>query len=529
MSKSEVKLTTKVMENLIKSQQHEKILNLVREDKFSQEAMRYALLDPKDKCVLEVVCACLDRVSFSEIFNNYVEYVNSELFMYLYEKGFAERAFCWITDFVNSSEELIDLYSELSQHRKVALYKNLVYRHRECKLNESVRDKYLNCFDGIYHITTREYMGTAKDCLAYMFFWALTISAEWGEKAKKLLVATDEEIYNFYIRRIDYREYNFLTVESITDLQEMLLYLSSNSPDGQLKKEFVLRYLFNVCNPLNWGYNHKFNSEFYFKSKSIYDMYVRPLVVQDTIGIYSRNAGSSLHGLVFMYEQDEEVINETFKLGVKRVDFSKISNDLQWLVRNANLKPILTKYIIDSSELLAKTWREAIIDKPLDTAEKIIAYGNMLYVDRNCNWEIDELYTNPFALNNIKIDELDEEEIDKLSAHLDFNKLSRCFKDEAIPYEFLMKYKNRVSKYYFPSQFHNIYSISEIISIFKEFSNKMNSNQLKDMVSHTLMYKEGLKAPDAAYLLSLGFTLNLNPYEKVRNTKLDIDSILTLI
>lgn len=520
MAKKEIKLGLKPMMNLIESDQMGKISAMARERKFDIEAVKYLLNSDKiDHYVFEEL---QEGYEFKELFENFEDYICSNVARRIYDDGEACVSFGWLRDMPSSSEELIALF-EKHKGKELVIFKHFFYKQRRTALTLELKDKYTACLKGIFEIYKRVHKDHFIDemhTFSQIFIWAQYISRDFIDFAEA--ECGESAVKGWLLERVSNRQ-NYIRKEGAEDLFETYEYLIEKGarPEGIL----------HIINPMSWEINSSMEVEHYKRCQRLYDRFIAPEVKEDPLNIYNRfgyHRHEEYNHLLFMlYSKDEEQINKAFNNSNRKYGITDaISSIIHAQYCHKDLEFQVTGYVAAASRLIARTIRNVIVDHPITNADELLKLKEEIEPFSNT---IEPFGNNPFITNNLNFGEFSKEDVDKISFYLRWNQISRYFKDEKIPYNFLMEHKNKIQS--FETMNYSTldrFTASQKVEFFREFGDKVGAYAKTHLISKILCKEKDFTPAEVAELLKQIEHIVFYKSEECE-TKLNIQSILTLL
>lgn len=496
----------------------------LRQGMFSAEAARFVL----DKTGSQFAEEVMTTFSFSEIFSTFEDYITSKLSKSLYESEDSNLIFHWIDCFPKCSEELMALYNKQdTAFMKKLIFKNILYRQKSFRLAGVAREDYLNCFEAILEIE-RDNLdigdNTLMDCLTYLTSWSLAFSYDWCVKIEEL-VGTEEAV-KLILKRITKRsDYYSNNIEGLLDIEGIYEYLSKAIPTDKT----ALKTLFSSLYPMENRFMDKKERTCRFElSQSIYKKHISPLLLaKEGLGeIYvATNTGiAAPHRVIFSFEKDHDILDAALMYCCKLNSPNYAIQEILYL-SNIGIDLEITPLMETVSKICSKNWLDIIITKPLTTAEEILQFNERTFPFKTL---IEPFSSNPFAVKNINFSTVSFKDINTLSSYINWQNIAKYFKDEVVPFDFLISNKDRIKgSLYISRNMIDTYTPIQCVELVENFT--LGENMLHQLVTHCFTNKKDLTAESAARLLKKATLFDFGYGQGVENKKVDLQSVLTLI
>lgn len=521
-AKKDFKLGVNAVVNMVSNSQYDKIDRMVSEKKLTNEAVRYVLDNMPQAEIIHLV---MMKYSFNDIFSSYEDYIKSKSAERLFETGDANYAFDWIDDFP-SNEELIRLYKGLgSEYLRKVLYKNVVYRERTYRLNLKVRDKYTSCFDSILEMTKIEYNEDLLESLKYMLIWCSYISKEWIEKCEDLVGVSETRA--MVEKRMDMRMHYFNNIKSLYDLEIISEYIEPNRP------EYLQICLVSALSPLEWCFYEEERAdekaEHKRLAKRIYNRFLAKVVKDDLINLYRIVRGSTdkIEACIYILDDSIEMLDKAFLFAIKKEGISQAVSNILYLERKVK-GLIITPTMEQASRLYGRRWKDILLTKPILNADELIKFKDEVFP---FSTKIDGYADNPFAIKNIQIGNFSKEDIDKIADLVDWDNIRKYFKNDFVPFDFVVNNKHRLNEDFFTLRSMRKYTCEQLLQIIEMFESKFHYSIIEAIIGYIFGFCDGLTTEKAAELLKKVHSVEFFTKQEgvIKNTNLDLQSILTLL
>lgn len=537
-------LNVKAMEKMVAGENHYKICNGIKENRFDMEAINY-LLNEAVKIdsfitnynfvsVMKTLTGEGVQYKMSDFYKGFEDYIYSPLAKALLDLKSTGDYIGWF-DFFPEEDEIQGLYEMASFEVKRIIYKTLVYRRTSFGINPKFADTYANSYRTLIQmIVEHEDMTELKAC-DYFFKWSYAVNQKAIEGIETMIgqEATIEAVN----RRTHCRYSQSATEMSLRDFYACANYsFSRNAMDGEWIMKDLIRY-FDVFNWLPNSLN-KASAEL---MKEIYNKYMAPMLFEGNGSVMIFRKGETQHlfrnniGLMLSLEDRDD--RKTAMCDIYR----KLNNGtaLARAVSNA-------VYMADARKLaLSINIPEQVSKDSLKFAYRIDEFLPSHKINAEELKEIHNTYfphlktISSFGENKLLSKYIDIEQmlLDDADIKLDFDSdFCDYFPDQIIPLSIIRKYYDEIGHYTClrSLRMNRNITLEDVLALEKDYHMFAN----KDSDENNVVFSRALAnagSKDAKLVAEAIVALKLDEVDRLynaNNTELDkmsLRNILTLL
>lgn len=527
--KKDAKLGANVVRNLLEGRQFGKIEKMLFENKFSNEGVRFLLDRNSTRFIYEVANS---GYKFGDVFSSFEEYIKSDAAYKLFNDGEANSAFHWMTDYPSTSNELLNLYSSLPEDKKNVLYKNVLYKERECRLNLDLRDKYTNCCEGALELIKISLDKTMVEAIEHYVLWAAYLS-----KASIQYMAGivgEKAMINMLYSRLAKKDGHYHSKNAMSDLAVILDYLDKIDVEGVCSGRTV-DIIFSAICPCDWYMSNEKTEELFHIAKDIYANHAKKHIEKDLVETIRlvRGSGLKVNTSIYAYEESSEIVDQAFFFAIKSFSVTEAISEVVYLRKNKNIEPRITKTMRLISETVARYWHEVLITEDITNAAELIDYKRRVFPFKaEAGSKLSGFSQNPLLIDHINLAKFSQDDIEQISHLLSWDsEIKHYFAGGRIPFEFLMANKEKIVGCDFvTNELLKSYSISQIIELVDSFPALTAEEYMaKGIVNHIIARKEESISPEKMARILQNVRYIEPVYGNAKNSNVDLKSVLTYL